>query len=56
MGDRQGRGEIPSYRNVVMSEPGGGVRQGKERETNREPPVLGKKWQMGLKNSCLPKA
>lgn len=56
MGERQGRGEIPSFRNAVLGNTGNEEGQGRAREAGREAPVLGNKWQARMINRCLPRA
>ena len=53
---RQGRGEIPSFRNIVAGEASGNGIPGSQKENNREAPVLGNRWQASTGNICLPRA
>jgi len=56
MESRQGRGEIPSYRNVVAGEASGSRTQSNPKENNKEAPVMGNLWQMKTGGKCLPRA
>jgi len=56
MTDGDGRGEIPSYKNVVAGETSrNGVYRGAGR-SNKDIPVMGAHWQTGLGSRCFPKA
>ena len=56
MENRQGRGEIPSYKNIVAGEASSNGIQNEARENNKEAPVMGKLWQMKTGGKCLPRA
>jgi len=56
MDGNQGRGEIPSFKNVVAGETSGGGQQGMQKENDKDVPVLGNRWQARMGNRCLPRA
>eukprot|EP00253_Pinus_taeda_P036597 PITA_36597 len=56
MENQQGRGEIPSFKNIVTGEASGSDIQNEARANNKEAPVMGKLWQMKTRGKCLPRA
>lgn len=56
MEKRQGRGEIPSFKNVVAGETRGDGIQNNMGEKNKADPVMGNLWQIRLGGKCLPRA
>lgn len=55
MENQQGRGEIPSFKNIVAGEASGSGSQNEARANNKEAPVMGKLWQMKTRGKCLPR-
>jgi len=56
MENQKGRGEIPSFKNIVAGEASGSGIQNETRANNKEAPVMGKLWQMKTGGKCLPRA
>jgi len=56
MSNIEGRGEIPSFKNIVAGESSRDGMQGGLKKNNRDTPVLGNRWQARLNGRCLPRA
>lgn len=56
MEGNQGRGEIPSFKNVVAGKSSGGGTHGLQQENVQTTPVLGSRWQARMGGRCLPRA
>ena len=54
MENRQGRGEIPSFKNVVVGETNASGMQHNQKESSA--PVMGNLWQKRMGGKCLPRA
>ena len=56
MEGEQGRGEIPSYKNMTAGESSGSGMQRNLKENRKYALVLGNRWQTKTGGRCLPKA